>query len=110
MFGDYTKILEQFSGVQEKIQEMQQKVSDLQATGESGGGAVRVTIKGDGIITNIDITPHMLHPDQKEICEDLIMAAHKHAKKTLDDLIARQQENLFGDMPIPPFLKNMLTK
>lgn len=112
MFGDYGKIMEQFSGIQEKYQEMQGKIASLQATGDAGGGAVSVTLNGDGSIHKIDITPHLLREDQKEICEDLIIAAHKNAKSALDDLISRQQESIFDDLPMGAgaMLKNLFMK
>lgn len=76
--------MRQAQEMQSKMQEAQSKLDDIEATGTSGGDLVRVTLKGKGALQSLAIDPSLLSPEEAEIVEDLIKAAHDDARRKLD--------------------------
>lgn len=75
------------AGMMKKAQEMQGKMAQLQedlaamtVTGESGAGLVKATATAKGELTALDIDPSIFNGDEKEVVEDLILAAIKDAQ------------------------------
>ena len=81
--GDMGNIMRQAQEMQAKMQEAQEKAEQVTADGVSGGGMVRVTLKGKGELVSIKIDPSLMS-DDAEIVEDLVKAAHREARKNLD--------------------------
>lgn len=80
---DLTKIMQQAQEMQSKMQEAQAKIEETEAEGIAGAGLVAVTLKGKGELVSIKIGPSLLS-DDAEIIEDLVKAAHREARKNLD--------------------------
>jgi DNA-binding YbaB/EbfC family protein len=76
--------MKQAQAMQEKLQAAQAKVAELTAEGSSGGGMVKVSMKGMGELKGVEIDPSLLAPDEAEVLADLLVAAHADAKKKLD--------------------------
>ena len=95
-------MMKQVQEMQSRMQDMQTKLGQLAVTGQSGGGLVKVTLNGKGVLTGTDIDPSLLKPEEKEILEDLIVAAHGDAKSKMENLIADQMKELTGGLPLPP--------
>ena len=70
-------------------------------TGQSGGGLVKVTLNGKGTLAT-DIDASLLKSDEKEILEDLIVAAHADAKAKSEQLLAEEMKSITGGLPLPP--------
>ena len=85
--GDMGNIMRQAQEMQAKMQEAQEKAEQVTADGVSGGGMVRVTLKGKGELVDLKIDPAMMG-DEAEILEDLIKAAHSDARTRLDEALA----------------------
>jgi len=81
---DMMKMMKKAKEMQAKMAQMQEEVAQMQATGVSGGDMVKVTLSGKGEIVAISIDPSMINPDDAEILEDLIMAAHNDAKAKVE--------------------------
>lgn len=88
--------------MQSKMQEMQEGLSSLEITGQAGGGLVKVTLNGKGTLTATDIDHSLLKGEEKEILEDLIVAAHADAKGRLEQLVAEEMKSITGGLPLPP--------
>jgi hypothetical protein len=95
-----------------QVQAMQSRMADLQArleaatvTGQSGGGLVKVTLNGKGTMTGVVIDASLLKPEEKDILEDLIVAAHSDARGKAEAMIAERMQELTGGLPLPPGLK-----
>jgi len=69
--------------MQAKMQEAQDKIEQTEAEGIAGAGLVSVTLKGKGELISVKIDPSLLQ-DEAEIIEDLVKAAHREARKNLD--------------------------
>lgn len=91
--------------MQAKMQEMQEEMANMQVTGNAGGGLVSVTLSGQGIISAIKIDPSLIKPEDHEILEDLIMAAHNEAKAKIDAASAEKTQAMTAGLPIPPGFK-----
>ena len=67
--------------MQSKMTELQDELDSMTVTGESGAGLVKATATAKGKLTALDIDPSIFHPDEKEVVEDLIVAAVKDAQE-----------------------------
>jgi nucleoid-associated protein EbfC len=99
-------------GMMKKVQEMQAKLGQVQAemeqsevSGQSGGGLVRVTMTVKGIAKSLSIDPSLLKSEDKDILEDLLIAALNDARAKGDMLMAEKMGALTAGLPIPPGLK-----
>ncbi|WP_455482106.1 YbaB/EbfC family nucleoid-associated protein [Bartonella sp. B35(2025)] len=91
--------------MQEKMQQIQKEVADLQVTGVAGGGLVKVTLNGQNAITAIKIDPSLIKPEETEILEDLIMAAYNEAKTKIEMTIAEKTQSMTAGLPLPSGFK-----
>jgi DNA-binding YbaB/EbfC family protein len=91
--------------MQAKMQEMQEGLSALEVTGQSGGGLVRVTLNGKGDMRSVSIDPSLVKPEEAEMIEDLIVAAHNDAKTKVEEMVAERTRELTAGLPIPPGMK-----
>ena len=87
--------------MQEKMQEMQEKIANMEVRGESGGGMVTVIMTGRHDIKSVKIDPSLLTED-KEILEDLIAAAVNDAVRKVETNNREQMEKLTGGLAMPP--------
>ena len=79
---DFNKILEKAKELEKKIKESQENLKNIEVDGVSGGNAVTVLLNGEGEMTKIILSDKVLKED-KEIIQDLIIAAHNEAKNKL---------------------------
>ena len=91
--------------MQEKMASMQKDLDQATADGVAGGGAVKVTLAGNGELRAISIAPELLRDDEGEILEDLIMAAHNKAKVAMDEKKAERMREMTAGLPLPPGFK-----
>jgi DNA-binding YbaB/EbfC family protein len=102
---DIQGLMRQAQEMQKKMQKAQEEMANSLYDGESGGGMVKVTISGDGVAKKINIDPSLLAKDEKEILEDLVIAAFNSAKNKVDTDSAVSMKSATGGMPLPPGLK-----
>ncbi|RZI45612.1 YbaB/EbfC family nucleoid-associated protein [Rickettsiales endosymbiont of Peranema trichophorum] len=89
------QIMKQASMLQNKMQEVQQRLDILDVTGTSGGGMVKATVSGKGEIKKISIDKSLVSSgDDIEILEDLIVTALKNAKSNADALVQEEMQTL----------------
>jgi DNA-binding YbaB/EbfC family protein len=99
---DLGAMMKQVQQMQTRMQDMQAKLDQMTVTGQSGGGLVKVTLNGKGALTGTDIDRSLLKVEEKEILEDLIVAAHADAKGRLELLVTEEMKSVTGDLPLPP--------
>lgn len=98
-------IMKQVQSMQSKMSDMQAKLEATTVTGQSGGGLVKVTLNGKGVLSGIDIDASLMKADEKDILEDLIVAAHADAKAKAEATAAEEMKAVTGGLPLPPGLK-----
>ncbi len=102
---DFSNMMKQAQELQGRMQAMQSELDALECQGTSGAGLVTVTLNGKGAMTGLDIDASLLKPDEAEILEDLIVAAHSGAKAKLEVLLQDKMKDLTGGLPLPPGMK-----
>jgi DNA-binding YbaB/EbfC family protein len=94
---DFGALMKQAQAMQQKLADAQARLAELSVDGTSGGGMVKVTLKGSGELAGVEIDESLLAPGEGEVVSDLIVAAHADAKKKLD----AQQSELMRDAAGP---------
>ncbi|KHJ55894.1 nucleoid-associated protein [Aureimonas altamirensis] len=102
---DLMGMMKQAKAMQEKMQDLQQELAEVEATGQSGGGLVSVTLKGQGELTALAIDGSLVNADEKDMLEDLIVAAHADARRKLDQQIQEKTQSLTAGLQLPAGLK-----
>jgi nucleoid-associated protein EbfC len=98
-------LMKQAQAMQAKMQEVQAELERLEVEGQSGGGLVRVTLTAKGHMKGISLDATLLKPEDKDMLEDLIVAAHDDARKKGERLMEERMKSLTAGLPIPPGLK-----
>jgi DNA-binding YbaB/EbfC family protein len=102
---DFMDLMKQAQAVQTKMQEMQAEMERLEVEGEAGGGLVRATLTAKGQMKALAIDASLLKPDDREILEDLIVAAHEDARKKAERLMEEKMKTVTAGLPLPPGMK-----
>lgn len=90
--------------LQAKLDEFQTELESLEVTGEAGAGLVTVTLNGKGALRRTHIDAALLKPEEKEVLEDLLVAAHADAKHKVEAEAQRRAQDMTGGMGLPPGL------
>ena len=98
-------MMKQAQEMQSKMGEAQERIGAMQVTGIAGGGMVEITLSGKGDMRQVQIDPSLLGTDDKEMLEDLIVAAHNDAKGKVEALVQEEMAKVTGGLNLPPGLK-----
>ncbi len=102
---DFTSLMKQAAELQAKMQAMQAELDQIEVEGTAGGGAVTVKLTAKTELKSVAIDPSLLRPEDKEIVEDLLVAAHADARRKAEVLLQEKMQQLTGGLPLPPGLK-----
>ena len=97
-------IMRQAQQMQAKMTEMHAELENMEVEGTSGGGMVKITLSGKGEMRGCSIDPSLINPDDAEVLEDLVLAAHNDANKKVKAEMAERMKAITGGLPIPPGL------
>ncbi|WP_376695302.1 YbaB/EbfC family nucleoid-associated protein [Wenzhouxiangella sp. EGI_FJ10305] len=100
MKGNISQLMQQAQKVQEDLKKAQQELAELEVTGESGGGLVRVEMNGRHEVRRVSIDPEVA--DDREMVEDLVAAAVNDAVKRIQETTKERMSGLTGGLPMPP--------
>ena len=99
------QMMKQAQELQKKMSEAQEKLNEIEVEGTSGGGLVKVIATAKGLFKRISIDYSILKTDEKEILEDLIVAAVNDAKQKGENVAQEEMKSLTGGLPLPPGMK-----
>ena len=99
------KMMKQAQEMQAKLGAMQTEMEAKEFEGQSGGGAVKIALTGKGAMTRIQLDASLMNPDEKDMLEDLIMAAHRDAKDKGDAALNEAMGSLTGGLKLPAGMK-----
>jgi DNA-binding YbaB/EbfC family protein len=102
---NFTQMMKQAQELQGRMTEMQAEMERTTVEGRSGGGMVTVTLNGKGDMAGVKIDPSLVKPEEAEILEDLIVAAHADAKTKVEEAMKEKMKALAGGLPLPSGLK-----
>ncbi len=99
--GDMAGMMKKAKEMQTRMAEMQESLETMTVVGESGAGLVKATATAKGVLTGLDIDPTIFNPDEKEVVEDLILAAIKDAQAKAQERAQREMEQLTDSLGLP---------
>lgn len=95
------QIMDQAKAMQIEMQKMQDKLGDVEVTGEAGGGMVQVVMSCKGQAKKVNLDSSVIDAEDKETLEDLIVAAVNDAKKKADATLADETKKMMTKMGLP---------
>lgn len=99
------KMMKQAQQMQQKITDMQAELEAREYEGSAGGGLAKVTMTGKGELRKLTLDDSLIDLAEKEVLEDLIVAAHNDAKAKADAASAEEMSKLTGGIQLPPGMK-----
>jgi nucleoid-associated protein EbfC len=102
---DIMGMMKKAQAMQAKLQEAQDELGRVEVEGASGGGMVAVTMSAKGELRAVRIDPSLMTPADKEMLEDLILAAFADAKVKADRAAQDKMQSLTEGLPLPPGMK-----
>lgn len=99
--GDMAKMMKAAQEMQKKMASLQEEMHNIMVTGESGAGLVKATCTAKGELKGLDIDPSIFNADDKEVVEDLILAAIKDAQQKANDRAKEEMGKITEGMGLP---------
>ena len=99
------EMMKQVQSMQSRMGDMQTKLESLTVHGQSGGGLVQVAMNGKGAVQSVTIDPSLMKVEEREILEDLLVAACTDAKSKVEAVAAEEMKSVTGGLPLPPGFK-----
>lgn len=103
--ADFLGLMKQAAELKSKMEAMQAELDQMEVEGTSGGGLVTVKLSGKGEVKGVKIDDALMQPSEKEILEDLIVAAHTDARRKAETLLQEKMQSVAGGLPLPPGMK-----
>ena len=103
--GDMAKVMKAAQDMQAKMAEMQEGLASITVTGESGAGLVKATATAKGELTGLSIDPSIFDPEQKEVVEDLILAAIRDVQARATARAQQEMQRMAEGLGLPPGFK-----
>lgn len=101
MSGGMAQLMKQANQMQMKMKKAQEELAKKEYEATSGGGAVKIKVNGDHMITALTIDPEVLKAGDVEMLQDMILSAANEAIKTARDTSAKEMEKITGGLNIP---------
>ncbi|TCT08832.1 hypothetical protein EDC22_108146 [Tepidamorphus gemmatus] len=101
---DFLGMMKQAQQLQARMAELQAELDRTEVSGASGGGLVTVTLSAKGDMRALRIDSSLVRPEEVEILEDLIVAAHADARRKAEAAVAEKMKQLTGGLGLPPGL------
>jgi len=99
--GDLMGMMKQAAELQAKMQALQAELEQIEVEGTAGGGLVTVTLSAKGDLKGVKLDDSLIKPAEKEILEDLLVAAHTDARRKAEALVQDKMKSLTGGLPLP---------
>ena len=103
--GDMAKMMKTAQEMQGKMAQLQEDLATMEVTGESGAGLVKAVATAKGELKALDIDPSIFNSDDKEVVEDLILAAIKDAQSKAQERSQEEMQKLTSEMGLPADMK-----
>jgi hypothetical protein len=103
--ADFLGLMKQAAEFKSKMEAMQAELEQIEIDGTAGGGLVTVRLSGKGEMKSVKIDDSLVKPEEKEILEDLLVAAHADARRRAETVLQEKMKAVTGGLPLPPGLK-----
>ena len=101
---DFLGMLKQAQELQSRMQAMQNELGNVEVEGISGGGLVAVRMTAKMEVKAVKIDPSLMKADDREVLEDLLVAAHNDARRKAELAVQEKMQALTGGLGLPPGL------
>ena len=105
MMKNLGQLMKQAQAMQDKMTNMQASLAEVEIEGVGGAGLVKIILNGEGEMRSLKVDPSLANPDDLEILEDLIVAAHNDAKRRVANRVQEETQSLMGGLTLPPGMK-----
>jgi DNA-binding YbaB/EbfC family protein len=95
---DLGSLMKQAQAMQQKLADAQARLGELEVEGTSGGGMVKLVLKGTGELARVEFDESLMAPGEGEVVADLVIAAHADAKRKLDQAQAEMMREAAGPL------------
>jgi len=102
--ADFLGMMKKAAELQSKMQALQAELDTVEVEGTAGGGMVSVTLTAKGELKSLKIDESLMQPSEKEVLEDLLIAAHADARRKAEAVMQDKMKDLTGGLPLPPGL------
>jgi DNA-binding YbaB/EbfC family protein len=102
--ADFMGLMKQAAQLQSKMQALQAELDTIEVEGTAGGGMVTVKMSAKGDLKGVAVDDSLLKPSEKEILEDLLVAAHADARRKAETVLQEKMKAVTGGLPLPPGL------
>jgi DNA-binding YbaB/EbfC family protein len=103
--ADFLGLMKQAAELKTKMEALQAELDQIEVEGVAGGGLVAVKLTPKGDLKAVAIDPSLMKAEEREILEDLIVAAHAEARRKAEALLAEKMKSVTGGLPLPPGMK-----
>lgn len=103
--GDMAKLMKQAQEMQSKMEDAQARLEDVTVEGEAGAGMVKVTMTAKSEVKSVSIDPALFVPDDREVVEDLIVAALKDAQVKAAEAAQSEMGKVTDGLNLPAGMK-----
>jgi nucleoid-associated protein EbfC len=103
--ADFLGLIKQATELKSKMEAMHAELDQIEVEGTSGGGLVTVKLSGKGEMKGVKIDDTLMKPSEKQIVEDLVIAAHTDARRKAETLMQEKMKSVAGGLPLPPGMK-----
>jgi nucleoid-associated protein EbfC len=103
--ADFLGLMKQATELKSKMEALQAELDLIEVEGSAGGGMVTMKMTAKGEVKSVHIDPSLMKPEDKEVAEDLIVAAHADARRRAEATLQEKMKNLAGGLPLPPGMK-----
>ncbi|MFT5487766.1 MAG: DNA-binding YbaB/EbfC family protein [Paracoccaceae bacterium] len=102
---NFGNLMKQAQEMQTKMQEMQDRLAEVDVTGAAGGGMVTVVMNAKSEMKSVKIDPSLFKSEDAEVVEDLIVAACNDAKVKAEARMQEEMAQITGGLNLPPGMK-----
>ncbi|MBI5936656.1 MAG: YbaB/EbfC family nucleoid-associated protein [Betaproteobacteria bacterium] len=104
MKGGIGNLMKQAQQMQNNLQKVQAEIAEMEVEGQSGSGLVKIAMNGKHEVKRVSIDASLMQ-DDKEMLEDLIVAAMNDAARRVDTVSQEKMAAVTAGMPLPPGMK-----
>lgn len=102
--ANFVQMMQKAGQVKSKMEDMQNRVRQMDITGEAGRGLVTCVINGRFEVKKVKIDPSVIKAEEADVLEDLVVAALNDARVRVEKLLSDETEKIMKDMGLPPGL------
>jgi len=103
--ADFLGLMKQAAEIKSKMEALQAELDHIEVEGVAGGGLVKVRMTAKGDVKAVALDRSLMKPEETEIVEDLLVAAHADGRRTAEAQLQEKMKSLTGGLPLPPGLK-----